>query len=381
MKMKKQIDFLIVPENIHWGGSELLWSQTALILSESGYLVKVLLNEKMQLPNSLEMQFKQQNLLLQKTKGAKLTQFQKLANRFLPYALRFKAQDNRCKLIEALQPKLVLVNQGFNFNGVSLMKYLNEKKIDYVSISHAVNELHWPNVSLRKDMLEVFNGSKCNYFVSQDNLEVTQMQLGVKILKVEVVRNPFQVSYQCDFGYPQTGGYHLACVGRYEFNAKGQDVILRVLMQDKWKQRPLKVHFFGNGNDLENLQDIVSHFKLSNVEIHSFTNTEDIWKNMQGLILASRFEGLPISLVEAMLCKRMAIVTNVSGNAEVVSHGETGFIAAAPRPEYLDEALEQAWACRESWEFMGKQAEAHIKTLIPEYPERVFAEKLIKHLL
>src|SRR5690606_28544926 len=108
--------------------------------------------------------------------------------------------DNRCKLIEALQPKLVLVNQGFNFNGVSLMKYLNGKKIDYVSISHAVNELHWPNVRLRKDMLEVFNGSKCNYFVSQDNLEVTQMQLGVKILKVEVVRNPFQVAYQCDFG-------------------------------------------------------------------------------------------------------------------------------------------------------------------------------------
>jgi len=43
--------------------------------------------------------------------------------------------------------------------------------------------------------------------------------------------------------------------------------------------------------------------------------------------------------------------------------------------------LEEAWSCRESWEFMGKQAEAHIKTLIPEYPERVFAEKLIKHLL
>src|SRR5690606_8437489 len=111
---------------------------------------------------SLEMQFKQQNLLLQKTKGAKLTQFQKLANRFLPYDLQFKAEDSRYRLIMSLRPKLVLVNQGFNFNGVSLMKYLNGKKIDYVSISHAVNEAYWPNGILRKDMFNVFNSAKCN---------------------------------------------------------------------------------------------------------------------------------------------------------------------------------------------------------------------------
>ena len=57
-------------------------------------------------------------------------------------------------------------------------------------------------------------------------------------------------------------------------------------------------------------------------------------------MLPSRFEGLPLALVEAMLCPRPAVVTNVAGNTEVIEDGETGFVAAAPTAGHLDEAME-----------------------------------------
>jgi glycosyltransferase involved in cell wall biosynthesis len=54
--------------------------------------------------------------------------------------------------------------------------------------------------------------------------------------------------------------------------------------------------------------------------------------------MASSGEGKPLALTEAMLCGRPAVVTDVGGNAELVSDRVTGFVtqsALAPaRPEH-----------------------------------------------
>jgi hypothetical protein len=43
-------------------------------------------------------------------------------------------------------------------------------------------------------------------------------------------------------------------------------------------------------------------------------------------ILASRYEGLPISLLEAMYIKKICIVSNVVGNKDVIKNGYNGYI-------------------------------------------------------
>jgi glycosyltransferase involved in cell wall biosynthesis len=76
------------------------------------------------------------------------------------------------------------------------------------------------------------------------------------------------------------------------------------------------------------------------------------------LILPSLSEGTPLSLIEAQLCARPALVTRVDGNPEWVDDGETGFIAEAPSVHHLSLALERAWEARDRWQEIGNAARA-----------------------
>lgn len=367
---------LFAPENVSWGGSELLWAKTVVELASLNDTICICVHAKLIVPDWLIEFEKNKQLTIYKIPKAGLSPLKRVLNRILPYHNRFKPQNCQQDFILKFKPDLLIINQGFNFNGVTTMAFAIENKIDYITISHALNEGVWPNLSLRKQMQLGFKNSVRNYFVSQDNLEVTQAQLGFELTNAEVIRNPFNVPFHLDLDFPIQDQYHLAFVGRFDFYAKGQDVLLRVLAQEKWKNRDLVVHFYGEGNDLENLKDLIEMYQLKNAVIHSQTEPTEIWKLNQGLILTSRFEGLPLVLVEAMLCKRMVIVTNVSGNKELLQDNKTGFLAAAARPEYVDEALERAWAFRANWKAMGEQARKEIIKQIPENPALVFANQL-----
>jgi len=367
---------LFTTENISWGGSELLWYRTVLEMLSSDYCIVICTHEKLKLPNELIEAQKEGKLKVINYSANNLSSYKKLANRFLPYSKRFIACNLREKFILDFNPDFIVMNQGFNFNAVDLMLFALQNKINYITISHAVNESLWPNYNLRQKMKLGFTNSVKNYFVSQDNLLVTQNQLGIKLKNAEIVRNPFNVPFTIDIDFPKSDDFHLAFVGRYDFCAKGQDVLLQVLSEEKWKNRNLHINFYGEGNDTENLKDLVEMYDLKNVKIHSHTATPEIWRTNHGLILTSRFEGLPIVIVEAMLCKRLVIVTDVSGNSELVKDNRTGFIAAAPRPVYVDEALERAWNQRTNWEEIGLNARQEMTNQIPENPAQFFAGKL-----
>ena len=109
-------------------------------------------------------------------------------------------------------------------------------------------------------MKKLLLNSKMNYFVSKDNVKVTELQIGQPLRNFKVVRNPFQ--YFSTKNNQEVTNYELAFVGRYHFSSKGQDSLLRVLNEDKWKSRNLTINFYGEGEDVENLKSIVKNFKI-----------------------------------------------------------------------------------------------------------------------
>jgi glycosyltransferase involved in cell wall biosynthesis len=173
-------------------------------------------------------------------------------------------------------------------------------------------------------------------------------------------------------------GLRLACVARLYLLDKGQDILLRVLAREKWKARNLRVSFFGRGINRDGLTGLAARLGVRNVSFEGHTDdVQGIWKNHHALVLPSRSEGLPLSLVEAMMCGRPAIVTKVGGNAEVVEDRVTGFLAA-PSEDSIDAALEEAWGRRGELREMGLAAAHRIRTLVPANPAAEFADALLE---
>ncbi|HEY3026132.1 MAG TPA: glycosyltransferase [Pyrinomonadaceae bacterium] len=140
----------------------------------------------------------------------------------------------------------------------------------------------------------------------------------------------------------------------------------------------LYVSFYGSGANRDALTSLAMRLDLRNVSFEGQTaDVASIWKNHHALVLPSRAEGLPLPLVEAMMCGRPVVVTSVGGNAEVVEEGVTGFLAA-PDENSLDAALEKAWARRADLSEMGRLASVRIRELVQADPAKDFADALLE---
>ncbi len=56
---------------------------------------------------------------------------------------------------------------------------------------------------------------------------------------------------------------------------------------------------------------------------------------------AGKMEGIPVSLMEAMICEVPVVATSISGIPELVLDGETGFLVAPENSAALADAIEK----------------------------------------
>jgi glycosyltransferase involved in cell wall biosynthesis len=85
---------------------------------------------------------------------------------------------------------------------------------------------------------------------------------------------------------------------------------------------------------------------------------------------------MPLVLVEAMLCGRPGIVTDVGGNRELVRDGTNGFLAKAATVPFLDEALNRAWESRKRLKEIGCAAAIDVRRWVSPDPAEDFANEL-----
>ena len=103
---------------------------------------------------------------------------------------------------------------------------------------------------------------------------------------------------------------------------------------------------------------------------------EEVWSKHHAMVLPSRQEGMPLTLVEAMLCGRACIVTDVGGSRELVRDDVNGFLAKAPTVELLDEAMNRAWESRGRLREMGGRAAEDVRKWVSADPAEDFVREL-----
>lgn len=94
--------------------------------------------------------------------------------------------------------------------------------------------------------------------------------------------------------------------------------------------------------------------------------------------MASTGEGKPLALEEAMACGRVAVVSDVAGNKELVDDGIDGFLASSYFPEPFAEALEIAWQKKSDWSAMGIKAQQKIIDTIDVNPQQTLINNIIQ---
>jgi glycosyltransferase involved in cell wall biosynthesis len=229
---------------------------------------------------------------------------------------------------------------------------------------------------------KVYEQAAASVFVSERNLEVAERHLLLRIKNAKVLRNP--VNLPAISALPMPGiedGIHIAIVANLLVNHKGQDLALALFRMPKWRSRPLHLHLYGSGYDEAYLKALASFYEIEDrVRFHGKTSDIlSVWKNNHILLLPSLNEGTPLALVEAMLCARPVITTDVGGNTEWVRDGVDGFIAAGANLQALDDALERTWQQRAALAAMGLSAFERAKSLHEPAPGKRFLELILQH--
>jgi glycosyltransferase involved in cell wall biosynthesis len=363
--------FTTCPES--WGGSEELWARTARQLAAMGFQISA---------NFVHLDLAHPEVIKLIEAGVHLEKYQgvPVLRRSSIFRKRWEGELTVARL-QAQQPHLAIIAQGENIDGRRMVSYCRQAAIPYVIICQKASDDMCPMDYERTYLKESLEQAQRVFFVSEHNRTVTEERLGFRLTNGEVISNPFKVDRNIKIPWPELdhGRFQLACLARLWVRDKGQDLLLKVMAQEKWKKREIDINLYGHGPNGTGLKEMAQLLGVTQVHFRGFSpDVEEIWRRQHALILPSRHEGLPLALVEAMLCERPAIVTDAGGNAEVVDDEVNGFLAPAPTVAALDDAMERAWKRRADWQQMGVNAGISIRKKVPEDPSGIFTNKILE---
>ena len=285
------------------------------------------------------------------------------------------------RLLATEAPALVVFSETAALPAIDLLELCVSKGLAFVSISHTSSPDWWPDDKLADRYRKAMPMAHRCYFVSKAIQKLVEKQIGDKLPNAEIICNPCNLDRSATLPWPSVGNgslLRLACVGTLHPPSKGQDILLEALADPVWKDRNWGLTFYGEGPMRDRLERMALRLALQDrVGFAGFVeDVKRIWEENHVLTMSSRYEGLPMAIVEAMLCARPVVATDVGGNSEIIEDGVTGFLAESATVSSMIKTLERLWNRRADLEEIGKAAAVSIREYVPADPVAVFSEKL-----
>lgn len=357
-----------------WGASEELWSEAALRLRDAGHVVSAsVVWWPSPSPRVIALRDRGIQLTFQKNPRSVTTRVQLELTRF-----GWREDDQR-RWLRRQRPDVVVISQSTNRDGLEWMEACHALGVPFLVKNSCNSESWWPVDDVAERMRTVYRIARRVVCVSKRNLDMLEAQLGEHLPNATVALDPPSVPHDDPVPWPANDGlWRIACVARLEPSAKGQDLLFEVLAAPEWKRRPVEVNLFGAGPCEQTLRRLHARYGLTNVHFKGHVEgIRKVWEVHHLLVLPSRFEGLPLSLVEAMLCARASVATEAAGGGYLCLEGETGFAVNAPSANALGDALERAWAARDRWQALGEAAYALASRTVSKDPVGDFCDAIL----
>ncbi len=355
-----------------WGGSEELWAVMAEKAIENNHKVIHLSYKFTPLHPKMQVLIAKGLITYSRPsfKPSSNTPFLQLAEKAIFFVK--KRMNNSFTKVFNHNPDIVLYN-GTCYSIAEehiLLKHLNKAKCRFFILGHFNNETGLGlTPGLIQTISQAYHTSEKVFFIAQRSIQNAKRHLAANIPNALVVRNPVNIDSIEIIPYPSSEKSQFAMVGNLRIVHKGQDIALEVLSSNKWKQRNWHLNIYGSGEDEAHLKRLVDFFRLNdNVTFHGrVNNIREVWKTNHVLLMPSHMEGMPLAVVEAMICGRPVVVTDVGGNTEWIEEAQQGFIAEAPTVHSFGNAMERLWDEKNNWESIGKSAhEKAMKLYDPE---------------
>lgn len=152
----------------------------------------------------------------------------------------------------------------------------------------------------------------------------------------------------------QEGDYAILCTGELNKNKDQKTLIAAAaLLRDKIPN--LRILLAGNGPFEQQLRDQIRENGLEDrVTLLGYrTDLETVVPAMDLIVSCSRREGLPLNILEAMLCRKAVVASVNRGHKELVEEGKTGFLILPGDPQILAERIETLYRDPALAEAMG----------------------------
>ena len=145
-------------------------------------------------------------------------------------------------------------------------------------------------------------------------------------------------------------------------------------IHEKYPQTHLLI--VGDGEARKELEMLVSQLQLeSSVTFTGFQKDPYRFYQIFDIVLLSSFsEGLSMTLIEAMAASRPAVVTNVGGNAEVVTDGENGLVVESDNVPLFTNAMEKSLINQIDLKVMGEHSRK-------KYLEQFSIENMVEKMM
>jgi len=288
-----------------WGGGEYWTSLVMDGLKKRNHSIILFSNTK----SKLLLNAQQDNIETHAFSVGKLS--------FLNY---FKLSQIKKTLIE-IKPDAVIINSSLELKTIGLL--INSSGCSKVIFTRGI-----PSPMKMKPLKRYLFSNVVSDVIVNSIYVKSSIENVARLLKTEpeVVYHgidPFSLTHS------ECTSKNIAIIGRLSYE-KGVDIAIKVMQNVLLSEPDAKLWVIGDGKEKENLIHLVSELGIKNsIKFWGFQEPENVEKLLiecSMLILASRWEGFGLVLLEAMKFKLPTIAFDHTAANEIIIDNETGFL-------------------------------------------------------
>lgn len=235
------------------------------------------------------------------------------------------------RLMQDINPQVVVISQGrieAGSLGLLAAKRAGFQTISYIPMAHSVSVSGSPVAVHLREWVNGYFYRLPNKFItiSANSREMLLahgatgvIEIVPNCIELQPPRDTDRLTFRTTHGILSTE-YAVGIVGRYDFRQKAQDFALHAISKFRDRLQNYKFLLVGEGRDERRIQEMIARLGLAPlVQLLPWSeNPAQIYAGLDMLLIPSKFEGVPLVMLEGMFHRLPIAATNVDGMAELL---------------------------------------------------------------